>query len=191
ARLEDMLRAKRIQALIVDVSLVPRDADVSGLVRRLGNNRPLVLLGDTSGLPGSRLDELSVVPRPITRESLLLSVGLALAEGRPARRYARKPIEPLAASAHGIAVTVREASTGGVGIELPTARSNALPSVFSLRIPDFGVHVAVRRAWLAPVSPETLRCGGTVEGDFPDAARPWSEFAREAPTPIPPLPRRR
>ena len=50
------------------------------------------------------MGDLSVVSRPLSREALLLSVGLALAEGRPARRHARRKIERIAASAHGLAL---------------------------------------------------------------------------------------
>lgn len=191
SRLEEDMRAKPIQALIADMTLVPREADVAGLIRRLGSNRPLVVLGDPNRFPGSRLGEVSVIARPFTRESLLLSVALALAEGRPARRFARRHIEPIRASAHGVSVTVREASTGGVGLELAGTRPSALPPYFSLRIPDFGVHVVVKRAWMAPAGSDVTRCGGTVEGDLPDAGQSWSEFARDAPAPMVSLARRR
>lgn len=184
SQLDRDLHARPIEAVIADMALVPGDSDVSGLMRRLGGNRPLVMLGEVSRVPAARRSEVTVIARPVERDALLLSVGLALAEGRPARRFARRSVEPIAASAHGIAVTVREASVGGVGIELAGPRSGTLPPFFSLRIPEFGVHVLVKRAWLAPIAPQRMRCGGTVEGDLPDAVRPWSEFALEAPGPV-------
>jgi hypothetical protein len=190
SRLDDNLQAAPIEALIADVALVPRQDDLRGLVRRLGNNRPLVVVGDASRLPRAMLGELSVIARPLTRESVLLSVGLALAEGRPARRFPRRPVEPIPALAHGVAVTVREASVGGVGIELAAPRQSVLPPFFSLRIPSFGVHVLVKRAWMAADSSEVMRCGGTVEGDLPGATRSWSEFAAEAPVPVSSVTRR-
>ena len=142
-----------------------------------------MILGDASRLPRAVRGDLSVINRPLTREGLLLSVGLALAEGRPARRFPRRDVEPIPAVAHGIAVTVREASVGGVGLEVAGPRQAVLPPYFELRVPAFGVHVVVKRAWLVPVGPALVRCGGTVEGDLPDATRPWAEFAREAPAP--------
>jgi hypothetical protein len=82
-------------------------------------------------------------------------------------------------------VVIREASPGGVGLEMVGPRPNPLPPYFRLRIPEFGVHVVVKRAWIAPsAAVENVRCGGTVEGDLPDAARSWAEFAREAPGPV-------
>lgn len=182
--LDDDLQANPFEALIADMALVPREDYLWDLVRRLGSNRPLMVLGDASRLPRAVLNDLSVVERPLTREAVLLTVALALAEGRPARKFPRRYVEPIPALAHGVAVTVREASAGGVGIELTGARTSVLPPYFDLRIPEFGVHVRVKRAWMASAGAEATRCGGTVEGDLPGHRRPWAEFAREAPAPV-------
>ena len=190
SRLDDDLQVNAVEALIAEMALVPREDDVRSLVRRLGSNRPLMILGDARRLPRAVMGDLSVINRPLTREGLLLSVGLALAEGRPARRFPRRDVEPIQAMAHGIAVTVREASVGGVGLEVAGPRQALLPPYFELRIPEFGVHVVVKRAWLVPVGAALVRCGGTVEGDLPGATRPWSEFAREAPAPVASVTRR-
>ncbi len=190
SRLDEDLKAHAVEALIADLAMVPREDDVRSVMRRLGSNRPLMILGDASRLPRAVRGELSVINRPFTREGLVLSVGLALAEGRPARRFPRRDVEPIPAVAHGIAVTVREASVGGVGLEVTGARQTVLPPYFNLRVPEFGVHVVVRRAWLVPVGPARLRCGGTVEGDLPDATRPWAEFAHAAPPPVSSVTRR-
>jgi len=112
---------------------------VRDLVRRLGANRPLVALGESGHLPASLRSDLNVLARPMTRESVIIAVGLALAEGRPARRYPRKPVEPIPATANGITVTIREASVGGVGLEMPGARTNVLPA------PRPGVRRPLRR----------------------------------------------
>jgi hypothetical protein len=190
SRLDEDLQSNAAEALIVERSLVPRETEVRDLVRRLGGNRPLLLLGDANRLPGIAMGELSVIPRPLTRDQLLLSVGLALAEGRPARRFPRREVEPISGTANGFAVAVREASVGGVGLDVHGARQSVLPPFFSLRIPEFGVHVVVKRAWMVPLSATSMRCGGTVEGDLPDATRPWAEFAREAPAPVASVSRR-
>ena len=190
SRLDDDLQANTIEALITDMTLVPREGDVRSLARRLGSNRPLMVLGDTSRVPNAVRGDLSVIPRPITRESLLLSVGLALAERRPARKFPRRSVEPVPGTVHGVAVIVREASAGGVGLELAGPRPGVLPPFFDLRIPDFGVHVRVKRAWMASAGPQVMRCGGVVEGDLPGATRPWSEFASEAPVPVASVARR-
>jgi hypothetical protein len=189
SRLDDR-QINSVEALIAETVLVPGEDQVRDLARRLGNNRPLMLLGDASRLPGPVLGDVCVINRPLTRERFLLSVGLALAEGRPARRLPRRLVEPVPATAHGIAVTVREASAGGVGLEFTSQRQALLPPYFSLRIPEFGVHVVVKRAWMVPLAPALTRCGGTVEGDLPDATLPWSEFAREAPAPVASVSRR-
>ncbi len=178
-RLSEDLRTRAIEALIADVALVP-PGDLAGLVRRLGINRPLVLLGDPGRLGGAMSRDLSVVERPLSKEALLLSVALALAEGRPARQHLRKRIGRIAASAHGMEVTLREVSPGGVGFDIAASKHVALPPYFTLRVPDFGVVVMVRRAWVAPAGP-LVRCGGTVEGDLAGAARSWVDFTQEVP----------
>jgi hypothetical protein len=183
SHLDEELQFNPIEALVADAALVPRD-DLPGLLRRLGLNRPLVLLGDPRRLPPSMMGDLSVVARPLTRDALLLSVGLALAEGRPARRFARRRVERITASAHGQSVTVHEVSPGGVGFEMPGARPNLLPPFFGLLIPEFGIHVLVKRAWLAPAGPGSMRCGGTIEGDMPGSSQKWVDFVREAPAPV-------
>lgn len=190
SRLDEEVHANAVEALIIDMGLLPRDEDVRNLARRLGNNRPLILLGDPSRLSALTRGDVSVIARPLKQEELLLSVGLALAEGRPVRRYARRPVEPIQATAQGMSVTIREASPGGVGIEVSGPRQAVLPPYFNLRIPDFGVHVLVKRAWIVPVRADLLRCGGSVEGDLNGSTRPWAEFAREAPAPIAPMKRR-
>ncbi len=190
SRLDEDLHTNPVEALIAEMAMVPSEDEVRGLMRRLGSNRPLMILGDASRLPTAVRGDLSVIDRPLTRESLLLSVGLALAEGRPSRRFPRRDVEPIPAVAHGIGVTVREASVGGVGLEVAGPRQAVLPPYFELRVPAFGVHVVVKRAWLVPVGPALVRCGGTVEGDLPDATRAWSEFAREAPAPVASVKRR-
>jgi len=183
--LDQQLQNQPIEALVVDIALLPREDTLRDLVRRLGSNRPLVVVGDACRVPPTLRGDVNVVPRPVTREALVIAVGLALAEGRPVRRYPRKPVEPIRATAHGMSVMIREASPGGVGLEMTGPRPNPLPPYFRLRVPEFGVHVVVRRAWIAPAgAKEAVRCGGTVEGDLPDAARSWADFAREAPAPV-------
>jgi hypothetical protein len=183
--LDRVLQGQPVEALVADLGAAPREDHVRDLMRRLGANRPLVVLGDASRLSSALRGDLSVIARPLTREALVIGVGLALAECRPVRRYPRKAVEPIRATAHGMSVIVREASVGGVGLDLVGQRPNPLPPYFKLRIPEFGVHVIVKRAWVASSgSAEAVRCGGTVEGDLPDAARPWTDFAREAPPPV-------
>jgi hypothetical protein len=190
ARLAEDLQVHPIEALVADMALVPAEDDVWSLVRRLGANRPLLLVGDASRLSGAMQHELRVVARPLAKDTVLLAVGLALGEGRPSRRLPRRTVEPIPGSAHGIAVTVREASAAGVGLELAGQRTAALPPYFKLQIRDFGVHVLVKRAWQAPVSAAITRCGGMVEGDLPGSTKAWAEFAREAPAPVASVARR-
>ena len=72
------LATRPLEALIADVSLVSV-ADLHRIVKTLGQNRPLVLVGD----PKDAIEEVPCyatwIDRPVTRDTFLLSVALALA----------------------------------------------------------------------------------------------------------------
>lgn len=175
------LPTRPIEALIADVSLVPA-IDLPRLIRVLGVNRPLIVVGEPA-------DALEVVPRdvtwidrPVTRESFLLSVALALAEGRPARRSPRKRVPRLLAQIDGVTSKVMDVSTEGVRLEVTGATSSALPPYFTLRVASFGVATRVKRVWVATPGQGALWCGGIIERGQPaktEAA--WSHFLETAP----------
>src|SRR5262245_14388074 len=79
------LVSRPIEALIADVQLVS-PADLPRIVRILGANRPLILVGRPEQAIESVPKDAAWIDRPVTKDSFLLSVALALAEGRPARR---------------------------------------------------------------------------------------------------------
>ena len=56
-RIDDDLQTHPIEAMVADVTLLPRPDDVRLLLRRLGSNRPLLLVGDGGNLPGSERGE--------------------------------------------------------------------------------------------------------------------------------------
>ena len=116
------MATKPIEALIADVSLVSA-ADLPRIVKILGLNRPLILVG----APGSQIEDVprdaTWMQRPVTKETLLLSVALGLAEGRPARRSPRKLVPRLLASVDGVASKIVDVSAEGVRLEI----SGAIP----------------------------------------------------------------
>jgi len=175
---------KPIEALIADVSLVS-PADLPRIVKILGHNRPLILVG-------SRGEQIEEVPRdatwmqrPVTKETLMLSVALGLAEGRPARRSPRKLVPRLLASVDGVTSKIVDVSTEGVRLEIAGASSAALPPYFILKVPSFGVATRVKRVWVAMPGPGHLWCGGIIEKPAAKAAAKataWQSFVQSAPS---------
>jgi hypothetical protein len=170
----------RVEALIADVSLVSA-ADLPRVVKMLGPNRPLVLVG----APKDRIEEVprdaTWISRPVTRDNFLLSIALALAEGRPARKSPRQVVPRLLATVDGIASKIVDVSDEGVRLEVTGQSTAALPPYFILKVPSFGVAAKVRRVWVTP-GPSHVWCGGIVERPAEKTGKmPWQAFVKTAP----------
>lgn len=176
------MAAKPIEALIADVSLVSA-ADLPRIVKQLGYNRPLILVG----AHGQAIEEVprdaTWMERPVTQETLLLSVALGLAEGRPARRSPRKVVPRLLSSVDGISSKIVDVSTEGVRLEITGESPSVLPPYFMLQVPAFGVAARVKRVWVAMPGQGNIWCGGIIERPAAKAkATPWQSFVKTAPT---------
>ena len=174
------LSSRPVEALIADVSLVPA-ADLPRVVRMLGPNRPLVLVG----APKERIEEVprdaTWISRPVTRDNFLLSIALALAEGRPARKSPRQVVPRLLATVDGVASKIVDVSDEGVRLEVTGQSTAALPPYFILKVPSFGVAAKVKRVWVTPGA-SNVWCGGIVERPAEKAAKmPWTTFVKTAP----------
>ena len=106
----ELSTSQPIEALIADVSLVSK-AELPRLVRTLGPNRPLILVGDPEDAIEEVPRDAAWMDRPVTRDAFLLSVALGLAEGRPSRRSPRKLVPRLLSSIDGISAKVMDVST--------------------------------------------------------------------------------
>ena len=172
------LHARPIEALIADVSLVPAE-DLQRVVKMLGPNRPLVLVGD----PKDRIEEVprdaTWINRPVTRENFTMSLALALAEGRPARRSPRQLVPMLTSSIDGVSSKLLDVSMEGVRLEINGASPSILPPYFTLRVPGFGVSTKVKRVWVATPKRGTTWCGGVIEKR---ATTAWTNFLHNAPS---------
>jgi hypothetical protein len=176
------LSTRPVEALIADVSLVPA-VDLPRLIRVLGANRPLIVVGE----PGDALEvvprDVTWIDRPVTRENFLLSVALALAEGRPARRSPRKRVPRLLSQIDGVTSKVMDVSSEGVRLEVTGATPSALPPYFTLRVAAFGVSTRVKRVWVAAPGQGSVWCGGIIERGQPAKSEAaWSRFLETAPT---------
>src|SRR3990167_5532599 len=99
--------ARPVEALLADAVLVPA-VELPRVVRILGSNRPLMLVGAPGSAPEIVPRDATWVERPVTCDTFLLSVALALAEGRPARRSPRKGVPKLTSSIDGVAARVMD-----------------------------------------------------------------------------------
>ncbi|MFA5910976.1 MAG: hypothetical protein WC815_19540 [Vicinamibacterales bacterium] len=176
------LSTRPIEALIADVSLIPA-ADLPRVIRILGANRPLIVVGEPARALEQVPRDVTWVDRPVTRDIFQLSIALALAEGRPARRSPRKPVPRLLAQVDGVSAKVMDVSTEGVRLEVTGATPSALPPYFTLRVPAFGIATKVKRVWVAAPGQSALWCGGIIErGQATRIEAAWGRFIETAPT---------
>ena len=171
-----------VEALIADAALVPA-IELPRVVRILGANRPLMLVGAPGAAPETVPRDATWVERPVTRDTFLLLVALALAEGRPARRSPRKGVPKLTSSIDGVATKVMDVSAEGVRLEVCEAQPTSLPPYFTLRVPGFGVITKVKRVWVAMPPQGSMWCGGIVDKAMPAKAKTtWKSFVESAPS---------
>ena len=175
------LVTRPIEALIADVQLVPA-TDLSRLVKILGPNRPLILVGNPDQAIEAVPKDAAWIDRPMTKDFFLLSIALALAEGRPARRSPRRIVPKLMSTIDGVNSKVVDVSSEGVRLEVTGAAPSALPPYFTLRVPAFGVAAKVKRVWVAMPAQGSVWCGGIIERPMAERnAVPWTKFLENAP----------
>jgi hypothetical protein len=174
------LSARPVEALIADVSLVPV-TELSRLIRLLGPNRPLIVVGEAAKSLETVPRDVTWIDRPVSHENFLLSVALALAEGRPARRSPRKLVPKLPSQIDGVAAKVMDVSAEGVRLEV--TGTAALPPFFTLRVPGFGITTKVKRVWVAVPNQGALWCGGIIDrGQSAKGEGAWGHFIENAPS---------
>ena len=174
------LNTRPIEALIADVSLVTK-ADLPRIVKMLGTNRPLILVGEPAEAIEDVPRDATWVDRPVGRDTFLLSVALGLAEGRPARRSPRKLVPKLMSSIDGVSSKVVDVSAEGVRLEITGTSPATLPPYFTLKVPGFGVAAKVKRVWVAMPGQGSVWCGGILEKQNEKSASAWRKFISNAP----------
>jgi hypothetical protein len=176
----ELSSAQPIEALIADVSLVSK-TDLTRLVRVLGPNRPVILVG----APEDAIEEVprdaAWMDRPVTRDAFLLSVALGLVEGRPSRRSPRRLVPKLLSSIDGVSSRVMDVSNEGVRLEISGGSPALLPPFFTLKIPGFGVATRVKRVWVATPAQGAVWCGGILERPTEASVAAWKKFISNAP----------
>ena len=144
-----VLDGASFEALIIDDELLA-SGDTPFVLRRLGPNRPLIVIGEAGpsrvGEPARR--GVTYLARPLARDALLLAVALALGEGRPARRSRRRHIARIHAAVDGVGAKLLDVSYEGIRLELPERHRLVLPPVFNVRVPMFNLILEGRRVWV-------------------------------------------
>ena len=175
------MKANPFEALIADVSLIAA-ADLPRIVKMIGFNRPLILVGNAEQKIEDVPRDATWMPRPVARDTFLLSIALALAEGRPARRSPRVHVRPMQATVDGIPSKILDISPEGVRFDVPGAVSGTLPPEFILKVPAFGVAAKVKRVWVAQPGKGHTWCGGIIDRPAERGAKMlWREFVKTAP----------
>lgn len=174
------IAVRPVEALIADASLV-RPLDLPRVVKILGSNRPLILVGEPAQAPELVPRDATFVERPVNKDAFLLLVALAFAEGRPARRHPRKLVPHLSSTIDGVASKVMDVSAEGVRLEVCTGQT-ALPPYFTLVVAGFGLAIKVKRVWVAAPPQGSVWCGGVVEKPMAKSKTAWGSFIEAAPS---------
>jgi len=170
------IEALNFELLVVDVELMTAGA-LMRVARYRATPRPVIVIGDAD--PEAETDAgrrgASYLVRPIARAGLLFAVTLALAEGRPMRRFPRKRVPPLPGLIEGVPSRVLDVSHEGVRIEIAARHRSSLPPRFTLRVPVFNVAIAVQRVWVSSMSGTSsqLCCGGAITHNPQRSAASW------------------
>lgn len=174
------MESRPIEALVADANAVAK-IGLGALLRILTSNRPLVIIGTLNWCPPELRHMASWLDRPVSMGDLTLGVALALVEGRPARRSARKSVLHLPATVDGVTSQVVDVSNEGVRLRVKSTAASTLPPYFTLRVEVFGVATMVQRAWVAHPGDQTVVCGGIIQRHLPKS-RMWTHLVTMAPT---------
>lgn len=174
------------EALVIDADLAVT-GDTPFVLRNLDRNRPLIMIGDANvgSVSESGRVDVTYLKRPLSRESFLLAVALALAEGRPARRSPRRLVARLQATVDTAPACVIDVSYEGLRIELAERHRSSLPPFFSVKVPMFNVNVLGKRVWVNNAldgrSERSFWCGVRLERNPGRAMEAWRVLVDNAP----------
>jgi hypothetical protein len=173
------LEQQPIEALVASAHVVSQ-VGLAAVLKILTSNRPLVIVGRLESCPLELRRRASWLDWPTSVEALALAVALALAEGRPVRRSARKSVLYLPATIDGVVSQVVDVSNEGVRLQLQNTTPLTLPPYFTLRVEAFGVAAVVQRAWFARSEARTVVCGGRIQQHLP-RSKTWTHLVAMAP----------
>jgi hypothetical protein len=174
------MQARPFDLLITDATFAFRDG-LLALSRQRNPSTPTVVIGN--GVDADVYSAVSghamYVGRPLDRATLLCSVSMAMMEGRPSRRSARKIANHFDAVVNNVPTQIIDASHHGLRLQMSGRGMSALPPNFSVRVPIMGVSVNVQRIW-ARSGPNQMTpmiwCGAALGANRPATDEGWRRF---------------
>ncbi len=174
------MHARAFDLLITDATFSVRDGLVA-LSRQRNPSTPAVVIGN--GGDADPYDAVSghamYVGRPLDRATLLCTVSMAMMEGRPTRRSARKIANHFDAIVNNVPLQIIDASHHGVRLQMAGRGMVVLPPQFSVRVPIMGVSVNVQRIWARSAPSQmtpTIWCGAALSANRPATNEGWRRF---------------
>lgn len=179
------VQTRQAHLVVADARIAFDDTFLS-TCRGGGAPTPLVVIGDSnpSAEAAAQRRGAFYVVRPVDREMLLCSVGMALVDARPVRRSPRITVGRLEATADGIPVALLDVANEGVRLEIPRGERSTLPPFFTVRVPMIGVSIAVQRIWVSTpghLSSAQTWCGGALVGNPAHREQKWRKFVEMVP----------
>jgi hypothetical protein len=174
------MHARAFDLLITDATFSVRDGLVA-LSRQRNPSTPALVIGN--GGDADPYDAVSghamYVGRPLDRATLLCTVSMAIMEGRPTRRSARKIANHFDAVVNNVPLQIIDASHHGLQLQMAGRGMLVLPPRFSVRVPIMGVSVNVQRIWArsgpSKMTP-TIWCGAALSANRPATDEGWRRF---------------
>lgn len=120
---------------------------------------------------------------PLGHEDILEGVDALLARHRAARRTIRKRINNVGAYVDGNEAMLIEVSYDGLRFEVAGDGAEAVPSIFTLRVPTFNLACRMQRVWVQapPIAREAWSCGAALATDDASVAVAWRAFVDAVP----------
>lgn len=155
-------------------------------LRKGDPNKPIVAIGD-AGDPIEKVltrKDITYHERPVGEQELVLSVSLAVADGRPHRRSVRKAVPRLATSIEGEPAVLLDVSQEGLRLEVAASRAAKLSPQFVVHVPALKMGVPVQRVWIRaesdPGRGARVQCGASLLASDERTLRAWQRLSDPA-----------
>ena len=179
-RASEEVTARAPDVLVIDHLFAFRaGAALMTLARARSARTALIVIGEPDAAREAQAASRGAMylTRPLDRTSLICLVSMALIDGRPERRSARKRVNRFEAIVEGVPSHIVDISNEGLRLEVPRGRKSAPPPpLFNVTVPMLGVALLVRRMWTCNVPEAGLAAvwyGGELQNNSRRAELAW------------------
>ena len=174
------MHARDFDLLVADATFAVRDG-LLAVSRQRNPSMPIVVIGNDAAadLPDAMSRHAMHLGRPLDRATLLCTVMMAIMEGRPTRRSARKIANRFEAVVNDVPSHIIDASYHGLRLQMSARGMSALPPHFNVRVPLIGVAVTVQRIWARSAPGQAtpvILCGAALSANRPATELRWRGF---------------